>query len=98
MPDSGRTPGDPQASTLDRPSLGELHRNMFALRGELSETRAQLAKLHELAIAQAIAKAELTDHERRLDGIDGTLRWVVRTVFASLILAVLGLVVGGVQL
>lgn len=77
----------------DLPTIGELNRNMAALRDELRDTRGQLGQLGQLATRVEVIGRDLDAHRARVDELDDTLRWVTRLVIGAVVLALVGLVV-----
>ena len=52
-------------------------------------------RLTALETKDAVADVHRVNVEKRLDGIEGTLRWLSRLMIAALIMAVMAFVVGG---
>ncbi len=76
-------------------TVGELNRTMSRLMGELAATRAELARVGDLEVSVAVHRARLERADERLDEVEGTLRWVARTVLASLLVAAVALLLSG---
>lgn len=74
-------------------TLGELNRNISALRAELAATRAELAAVHELRTRAELNKVGIAQANDRIDELEDALRWVTRLVIGAVVLALLGLVV-----
>ena len=71
-------------------TLGELNRNIIALRDDLRTTRAELVQLHDLRAQLLVGERRLDEHNARLEDIEGTLSWAGRLVVGLLITAALG--------
>lgn len=93
MPDRGnaeQTPlGLPSSSSV---TLGELNRNIHALRDDLRSTRLELATVHKLSTAVELARTRIDALDQRVDELEGGVTWLVRLVLGALVLALLGVV------
>lgn len=52
-------------------------------------------RLHALETRDAVSEVHRLGVERRLDGIEDTLKWLVRLIFGAIVLAVLSFVFNG---
>jgi len=73
-----------------------LDEKLTAFEGRLSVKMVSLEmRLTALETKDAVADVHRVNVEKRLDGIEGTLKWLARLMFAALIMAVMAFVVGG---
>ena len=95
------TTGNPPQPIVDRDGTArEWHAlfgdNLTAFEGRLSVKMVSLEmRLTALETKDAVADVHRINVEKRLDGIEGTLRWLSRLMIAALIMAVMAFVVGG---
>ena len=67
-------------------------RRLQNLENNMNSTLARLGVLEVKASAEEVRKDNI---EKRLDGIEGTLQWLVRLIISALIMAAIGFALGG---
>jgi hypothetical protein len=67
-------------------------RRLQNLENSMNNTLARLGVLEVKASADEVRKDNI---EKRLDGIEGTLQWLVRLIISALIMAAVGFALGG---
>lgn len=78
---------EPAPSSL---TLGELNRNITALRDDLRTTRTELMQLHDMRAQLLVGERRLDEHNARLQDLESTLSWAGRLVIGLLITAAVG--------
>ena len=95
------TTGNPPQPRVDRGRTDRDWHVLFDDKLTAFETRLNVrivsleARLSALETKDAVADVHRINVEKRLDGIEGTLRWLTRLMIAALIMAIVAFVVGG---